>query len=282
MLSLQTCIELIYVIDNLVEREIDRIFHVFNIYDLIRPSLIKISKEEKVNILLEQLKNTNLAGPFSESFQLDLLQYKIDQFYRYEENPKTPIIKVYSNEPQVKMEDRFSDLYKTLCNSLKRDGYIIKARSIKKLLPAEVVEAKSESELFKLLNKFKFSISQGHLKQATNNHSLGNWAGANSQFRTFVESILTEICKYILPKNSCNNMGTAIKLLSLTANPPFLRTDLNEVESNQCDKPFIEGLWKRLHPEGSHPGLSDEEDSTFRYHVSIVFAHYLLSRLEKY
>ena len=74
---------------------------------------------------------------------------------------------------------------------------------------------------------------------------------------------------------------SSIILLSKTVSPAFLRADLNEVENNNCNKPFIEGFWKRLHPEGNHPGLSDEEDSTFRYHISIVVALNLLNRLTK-
>jgi hypothetical protein len=91
-----------------------------------------------------------------------------------------------------------------------------------------------------------------------------------------------EINNKILPGNPAQSAAQAIRLLSSTANPPFLREDLNEVEHANCKKPFIEGLWKRLHPQGSHPGLSDEEDSTFRYHAVIVVAYDLLKRLDKY
>ena len=42
---------------------------------------------------------------------------------------------------------------------------------------------------------------------------------------------------------------------------------------------FVEGFWKRLHPEGSHPGLSEQSDSTFRLHLFILVIHYFLTRL---
>lgn len=179
----------------------------------------------------------------------------------------------------VRYEDRFSYKYQSLANSLKRDGYIIKETTIKKMLPAEIEEAKTESQVFTLLKKFNFLTTKGHLEQAIYNHSQGNWAGANGQFRPFIESLLIDICKAVLPNNKCESANTAINLLSKTANPVFLRSDLNEVENSNCNKPFIEGFWKRLHPEGTHPGLSDEEDSTFRYHLTIVVAYYLLNRL---
>ncbi len=280
MLSLKTCIELINVIDSYVVRVVDRIFVVFDIEHLIHPTLGKFSKDDKVNILLKTLKHPPTKGPFTDSFQLDLLQYMVDHFYRYEdENGSNRYVSYDPNYGTIRYEDRFSYKNLPLANSLKRDGYVIKEQTIKKMLPNEIEEAKTESELFALLNKFNFSTTKGHLEQAIKNHSQGNWAGANGQFRPFIESLLVDICKFILPNNKCENANTAINLLSKTVNPPFLRSDLNEVENPNCNKPFIEGFWKRLHPEGTHPGLSDEEDSTFRYHITIVVAYYLLKRL---
>jgi hypothetical protein len=59
--------------------------------------------------------------------------------------------------------------------------------------------------------------------------------------------------------------------------PPFLSRDTNEWEDN--GRGFINGLIYRLHPHGSHPGISDEEDSTFRLHIVLVTARLLLRRL---
>ena len=162
-----------------------------------------------------------------------------------------------NNIDNIPYEDRFSYTFPSLANSLKRDGYIIKARTIKKLFPEEIEEARTENELFALLRKFNFTITKGHLEQAIQNHSQGNWAGANGKFRPFIESLLMDICKQIAPNNKCDSASSAINILSKTVNPPFLRTELNEVESNNCSKPFIAGLWKRLHPQGTHPGLSE-------------------------
>jgi integrase len=43
---------------------------------------------------------------------------------------------------------------------------------------------------------------------------------------------------------------------------------------------FVNGLAKRLHPQGSHPGLSDQEDSTFRLHTVLLTARLLLERFD--
>lgn len=282
MLAFKTCIELVNVIDNYVQKVVDRIFVVFDLEHEVHPILGKFTKDDKINILIKTLKHPPSSGPFSDSFQLDLLQYMVDHFYRYEDEPQNRNSMFYDRSlDHIPYDDKFSYKHPALTNSLKRDGYVMQGRVIKKMLPAEIEEAKTENELFSLLKQFNFSTTKGHLEQAILNHSQGNWAGANGQFRPFIESLLIDICKTILPNNKCESASSAISLLSKTANPAFLRAELNEVENSNCNKPFIEGFWKRLHPEGNHPGLSDEEDSTFRYHISIVVALNLLTRLTK-
>lgn len=282
MLSLKTSLEIIDVIDGYSEKIIDRIYFSFDIEHLIHPTYGKLSKDAKIGILIKTVKRPPSKGPYTDSFNMDLLQYMVDHFYRYQDEPQNKNSHFYdSSLDHINYEDRFSYKYSALANALKRDGYTIKARVIKKMLPEEIEEAKIESELMLLLDRFDFKVTKGHLDQAILNHSQGNWAGANGQFRPFIESLLIDICKFVLPNNKCESAGSAINLLSKTANPPFLRGDLNEVETPNCNKPFIEGFWKRLHPEGTHPGLSDEEDSTFRYHITIVVAYYFLKRLNK-
>lgn len=44
-------------------------------------------------------------------------------------------------------------------------------------------------------------------------------------------------------------------------------------------KSFVSGLFKMLHSDGSHPGLSDEDYSTFRLHLVLVTSRTFLHRL---
>jgi len=50
-------------------------------------------------------------------------------------------------------------------------------------------------------------------------------------------------------------------------------------EWTQDGKSYINGLFKMLHTDGSHPGLSDEDHSTFRLHIVLVTARTFLRRL---
>jgi hypothetical protein len=279
MLSNKTLLELIKVADKLTHPEINRIVSFFDF-----PALMPSDKNTvmaKTNKVLTDLRYSKRAGPYTADIQLDFLQYLIDDYFsKHSYQQADDYVAHHSGMETLKFANVFRVLNKELAYSLKRDGYVIEGKTIKKLLPEEIEEAKIESELMADLDVFGFTQSKGHLNQAISNHSQGNWAGANSQFRTFTESLLIEITGKLLPKNIPGTGAQAIKLLSETVNPPFLSKDLNEIPSCEKDDSFVYGLWVRLHPDGSHPGLSDEDDSSFRYYLAIVFANYLLRRLK--
>ncbi|MBX9891338.1 MAG: hypothetical protein K2Y12_03330 [Chitinophagaceae bacterium] len=249
---------------------------------MIKPINGRLTREDKLNVLIKVLKNPPDKGPFTDSFSMDLLQYMLDHYYRIEDGVEKAGYKVYDPilDP-VSNTDKFSYKYSSLINALKRDGYTLQKNQIKKMLPSEIEEARIESDLVLSLKQSNFYESLGHLEQAISNHSQGNWAGANAQFRAFIESLLISISKKLLPANKCDSASSAINLLTNSVSPSFLSKELNEVESDKCKKPFIEGFWKRLHPAGAHPGLSSDEDSTFRYHMTIVVAYNLVRRLRE-
>lgn len=271
MFSARTLLEILRYIDNLSHNEIDRLLTVFGI-SLPIESRCDYSKMQKSTEIYNQLVGKIENGPFSNNIHEDLLQYiyndyiiKHNQRYLFSTSQPLASFKVF---------------YPVLVNSLRKDGYELKDSKVQKILPKEFEEAKTESELNKLLKKNNFQTSHGHLKQATDNFVHGHWASANSQFRTFTESLFIEIVAKVLPNHSCSNANGAIQLLSKTASPPFLREELNEVVTSNNKYPFIESFWKRLHTQGSHPGLSDKEDCEFRYQLTMTMAYYLLKRLE--
>ncbi len=105
----------------------------------------------------------------------------------------------------------------------------------------------------------------------------GQWAATNGQLRTFFESLLDEIAIELDPAAAGlpNSENRRQRLANL--DPPVLRTDLNEWSGD--GKNFVNGVLKRLHPDGPHPGLSDEEDSTFRLHLVVLISRLLLRRV---
>ena len=273
-LSKETNLAMVYIIEKWNTAELDRLFIHLNIAIPKNSDGVNLSKSKKANLILSQIND-------NEDVQLEVINYIIADFSSKHEKVAEPDPFYLDDEKSV--DELFCEEYSTLVNSLKRDGFALKNKKIVPLLPDELVNADVENELFRLLDKYNFTTAKGHLEQAIENHSNGNWAGANSQFRPFLESLLMEICNKLIPSRNCTSYGEALQWLATPSmiTPIFLLPALNEVPTpgTSNDKTYISGLMKRLHPQGSHPGLSDEEDSTFRYHTLIVFARYVLKRL---
>ena len=168
-----------------------------------------------------------------------------------------------------------------LMRGLARDGYVISwdeqgRATLRAALPAELELPVIDDEVHQLLKHFQFQTPLGHLNQAIEAHTRGDWAAANGQLRTFLESLFDDIAQNIKGPDAMRNL-TSENRRALLADIGFLATDRNEW--SQDGKNYINGLFKMLHTEGSHPGLSDEDHSTFRLHVVLVTARTFLRRL---
>ena len=166
--------------------------------------------------------------------------------------------------------------------ALKRDGFLLtNSGAIQRTLPDEADLPQAENELNELLAWLKLNTVKGHLDQARENHSEGNWAAANGQLRTCLEALFDGIAVLIDPDHASQTASghNRRQLLSKTK-PPFLMGHLGEWTPD--GKNFVEGIFKRLHPEGSHPGLSEEEDCTFRLHMVLITARYFLRRAKSF
>ena len=119
--------------------------------------------------------------------------------------------------------------------------------------------------------------AKGHLDQAIFNHAQGHWASANSQLRTFLEDLFDEMFRTLEPARANDPLTSENRRNLLSRRrPPLFEEALGEW--GQDGKNFVNGVFKRLHGSGSHPGLSDEEDCTFRLHLVLLVARYFLRR----
>ncbi|MGY3442755.1 hypothetical protein [Bradyrhizobium sp. USDA 4473] len=159
--------------------------------------------------------------------------------------------------------------------TLERDGFTIVDRSLRRVLPVELGIAAAEDEVTRILSLPPFEVAKGHLTQALDAHGRGDWAAANSQIRVFYEALLDDLARAIDPAMAAQSGEGRRQRL---AREGILRVDLNEWGGE--GKNFINGLMKRLHPEGAHPGLSNEKDSTYRLHIVLLTARLLLERWE--
>jgi len=225
-----------------------------------------IAFEKRLNDL-KQFLDRNPAHPVDGGLLADVIVEKAVTCLPVE-RPCRPWDKSSESEP-------LPPLAATFVRRLAADGFVVTDRTLRRELPIDMGVPEAESELVRLLNRHGFAVAKGHLEQAFDNHADGNWASANSQVRAFLEGLLDEIAIKIDPATAS---GTSENRRAGLAKAGFLSADLNEWGNE--GKNFINGLMKRLHPKGAHPGLSDEDDSTFRLHVVLLTARLLLSRFD--
>ena len=167
------------------------------------------------------------------------------------------------------------------------DGYWQNGRTettvqLVRMLPSDVPELdfrEAESEVALLLDRHGFAVARGHLAQAVSAFSRGEWSSANGELRNFYESYLNEIATGLGYADSGD--GKARRDFLGRLQPPFLLVDYNEWNPNNQKPQYVQGLMSRMHPHGGHPGLSEEEDATFRLQVSLVTARLFLRRYDQ-
>ena len=152
---------------------------------------------------------------------------------------------------------------------------------LRRMLPDDVpsMDVRAvQSELETLMAKHGLTIATGHLTQCITAFSRGDWAASNGQLRSCFEAVIHGVTER-LDHDPQANMAQYLKVLG-EANPAFLYPEYNEWHLQDQKPQFIKGLWARLHPEGSHPGLSEEDDCTFRLQIVTITLRLLLRRLD--
>lgn len=151
-----------------------------------------------------------------------------------------------------------------------------------RMLPSDVPNLdfrEAESEIALLLDRHVFLIAKGHLAQAISAFSRGEWSSANGELRNFYDSYLNEIAAGLGYTGSGDARARRDYLGSLQ--PPFLIVDYNEWNPNNQKPQYVQGLMSRMHPHGGHPGLSEEEDASFRLQITLVTARLFLRRYDQ-
>ncbi len=175
----------------------------------------------------------------------------------------------------------FCEQYANLNRALQRDGYTVEDGELRRSVPEALDLPRADDEVHTLLQRHGFDVPLGHLDHAISAHGRGEWAGANGQLRTSVEGLFDAIAQAIAAhlRQAAPENGYASQQWLYRLNPPFFEAGLNEWTDQGTG--FINGFYRRPHPEGAHPGLSDEEDSTFRLHLVLLVTRLLLRRFEE-
>lgn len=172
-------------------------------------------------------------------------------------------------------EASYNSDFSALQNCLASDGYELTDKSVRQSLPQAIPLTESENKLLSILKARGFNVAIGHYEQALAAHGRGDWAATNAQLRSFVEEFFNQ-CHALLGTGT--GQSTQQKKQDL-ASSGFFISQYNEFLGNGTG--FVEGFWKRLHPHGSHPGLSESADSTFRLHMVLLVLHHYAERLDE-
>jgi len=173
----------------------------------------------------------------------------------------------------------FSERYSNLNRALERNGFTVEDAQLRRTLPQALDLPQADDEVHAMLVRFRLDVPAGHLGQAIATHAQGNWAAANAQLRSFVEALFDGIAERLGASLglAVPQPGNQRRIWLAQLNPPFFLHGLNEWTGQGTG--FFEAFFRRLHPQGAHPGLSDEEDSTFRLHLVLLTARSPLTRL---
>ena len=137
----------------------------------------------------------------------------------------------------------------------------------------------AEDEVNTLLDQHGLAVAKSHLSRAMSAYQRGEWSGANGELRNFYESYLNEIADRL----GCQEADSKMKrdFLGGAVSPAFLLSEYNEWHQNNQKPQFVQGLMSRMHPHGGHPGLSEEEDATFRIQITLITARLFLRRFDQ-
>lgn len=153
--------------------------------------------------------------------------------------------------------------------SLFEDGYAPQFSentwTIQPLGAEEVPLAQQVTGLEKALIGAGFPVAAQHYRQAFGAFKRQDWEAANGATRTAVEGFLLEISKAKLGYDGTSG-GTAIRLLN----------EGGFFEQGEHD--YVKGFWALSHRNGSHPGLSSQEEALFRFSAATSALTFFIHR----
>ncbi len=250
MFSRITIIKMVSALQLQTHSDVDKFALEFGLEDVISGSYIK---EKEAAIMKYLIKNPQEKAPNGTLLTQAIIDHLV-------------LTRCQVSDP--------AELFPELVNSLDHDGYKLDRNGLRAKLPSELPLVEEENELTNVLDRYGYSVAKGHYEQAVAAHTRGDWAASNSQLRSFVEEFFNRIADKVVP----DSYSSSHQCQQALAKAGFFQSDLNEWLDD--GRGFVQGFWKRLHPQGSHPGLSEKEDATFRLHLVIIVTHYFSKRLE--
>ncbi|RAK47822.1 hypothetical protein BHX94_12125 (plasmid) [Macrococcoides bohemicum] len=222
------------------------------------------NKDQRILAVTEYLYNNPKAkGIISDNLSYEIVEETLNfvsQSTFYNDNVEN----IFINYPKLR-------------RYLLKDGFVFEDNKLIRIFDQNLESNHNETLIETLLTKHKLEIAKGHYIQASNAFNRGDWAACNAQLRTYVEELLNKIAENITGKSFSESHEAKIALSK--TQPPIFYKELNEWLDN--GQGYFETFWKRLHTHGSHPGLSNEEDSIFRLNLVQISTLEILKRYDR-
>jgi hypothetical protein len=122
------------------------------------------------------------------------------------------------------------------------------------MLPEGLDLPKADDEVDLLLGQYQFQTPQGHLDQGIAAHARGEWGWRERSISGLHRKPL-RLDRGATRLRRGASIGNSAKTILANRMPAFFQAELNEWTGQ--GQGFLEGFFKRLHPGGAHPGLSD-------------------------
>lgn len=152
----------------------------------------------------------------------------------------------YGGYPHAFETNTFRERYAELYRGLERDGFTVDGGQLRRALPNALDLPQADDEVHRLLDLYGFGVAAGHLDQGITAHSRGEWAGANAQFRVYVESLLDSVAERLANGAALPPPGDERRRWLVNRNPPFLFADLNECDGTRHW--FYPGILQKASP----------------------------------
>jgi hypothetical protein len=114
-----------------------------------------------------------------------------------------------------------------------------------------------------------FAVSANHYQQAFSAFKRQDWEACNSSTRATMEGFLVEVAKAkagFSPRPGQGGGGAAVMELD----------NAGLFEPGEHD--YVKGFWKMSHTNGSHPGLSSEQEALFRFSAATSALAFFIHR----
>jgi hypothetical protein len=162
--------------------------------------------------------------------------------------------------------DQADSIYSELKRAFEVDGYALVDGALIPATPAPFQVEEQVPILEQNLETRGFAVARDHYRQARENFTDGNYAAANGQTRSFLESLFIELCA----------QRTAKRFEDASAALQHLK---NTGWFGMSESQHYRSFWADIQDNGPHQGLSDNDEALLRLHYATAVARYVLAKL---